>query len=610
MSKKNGTGKHSDAVTVAYVHANTATISWHHSIIEMLAHDMANEGRIMRGGWVAIHAGTDGLVESRNMAVKTFLAEKKAEWLFWVDTDMGFKPETIDRLMAAADPVERPIMGALCFSLRETEPDGMGGYKTSMTPTIFDWSHEGEQYGFAVRWHFAPDQPVRCAGTGSACILIHRSVFEKIEKKHGPVWYNRIPNTTTGQLVSEDLSFCLRAGAMDIPLHVHTGVEASHAKLDWLGNRQYAVQLQSEAIRRLSGEPTAVLVPVMGRPQNADKFMRSLKASSAQAKAYAIANVNDQPTIDAWQKAGAKVIVTTYTTFAEKVNFGYYSTDEPWLLLVGDDVHFHPGWLEAAQSAGAAGASVIGTNDLRNPRVRKGSHTCHPLIRRSYIKEQGASWDGPGLIAHEGYGHWYVDDEIVVAAKQRDVWTMALDSVVEHLHPLFGNAPEDETYKLGWSKAAADRKHFEGRLKKYAPEFATGEPVVIVPFIQGKLKPETRKAVEAAGFKSRFVRLRDSDSAYHELIAEAWASKAPFVTVEQDIVPHDGAIRELLECPEPWCAFEYEYPPFGLYAGMGCAKFSAELIAAFPDAMTETAEWDDSAPQTKHIPSDLSLIHI
>ena len=38
---------------------------------------------------------------------------------------------------------------------------------------------------------------------------------------------------------------------------------------------------------------------------------------------------------------------------------------------------------------------------------------------------------------------------------------------------------------------------------------------------------------------------------------------------------------------------------------MGCAKFSAELIAAFPDAMTETAEWDDSAPQTKHIPSDL-----
>ena len=34
------------------------------------------------------------------------------------------------------------------------------------------------------------------------------------------------------------------------------------------------------------------------------------------------------------------------------------------------------------------------------------------------------------------------------------------------------------------------------------------------------------------------------------------------------------------------CAFEYEYPPFGMYAGMGCTKFSAELLARFPDALT------------------------
>lgn len=456
---------------MAYVHSNDCTMSWHHSIMEMLNYDMGNAGRIMRGGWVAIHSGTGGLVESRNMAVKSFLADKNADWLWWVDTDMGFDPDTIDRLLAAADPIERPIVGALCFCLQEVEPDGMGGYVTRMSPTIYDWTTTGEQMGYAVRWQFPDNTLVRCAGTGSAAILIHRSVFERLEKEHGAAWYNRIPNTTTGQLIGEDLSFCLRVGALNIPIHVHTGVEASHAKIDWLSKRQYTEQLQNDAIqlaRQSAGEPTAVLVPVLGRPQNAAPFMESLKASTAQATVYAIANSADQKTITAWAKAGALILEgNDLNTFAEKVNHGYRATTEPWLLLVGDDVRFHAGWLEAAQKVGT---EVVGTNDLANPRVLKGEHTCHPLIRRSYIDEQGASWDGPGVVAHEGYGHWYVDDEIVTVAKQREVFKVALDSVVEHLHPLFNKGAEDATYRLGWSKAEADKKRFTKRLKKYAPE--------------------------------------------------------------------------------------------------------------------------------------------
>jgi hypothetical protein len=70
--------------------------------------------------------------------------------------------------------------------------------------------------------------------------------------------------------------------------------------------------------------------------------------------------------------------------------------------------------------------------------------------------------------------------------------------------------------------------------------------------------------------------------------------------VEQDIVPHPGALDELLACDEPWCAFAYDYPPFGLYAGMGCAKFSAELQLLFPTAMEETATWHDAKHPPKH----------
>jgi hypothetical protein len=239
----------SDAVVVAYVHSNEVSYSWHYSMVELVGHDMANEARILRGGYIAYRAGTDGLVDCRNKAVRDFLADGRADWLFWVDTDMGFDPDTVDRLMTAADPVERPVVGALCFSQRETSSDGMGGWRCKATPTVFDWAKVdvlddrqvkvGEQQGFAVRWDYPINAVVKCAGTGSACILIHRSVFEQIGEKFGPCWYDRAPNPSTGQLISEDLSFCVRAGAIGIPVHVHTGVRTTHHKPVWLSDEDY-----------------------------------------------------------------------------------------------------------------------------------------------------------------------------------------------------------------------------------------------------------------------------------------------------------------------------------------------------------------------------------
>ena len=466
------TGDPAEAVTVAYVHQNEVTYSWHHSMIEMVGWDLTNHGRIMAGGYIAMRYGSDGLPEARNQAIKHFLADKPADWLFWIDTDMGFAPDTIDRLLEAADPDERPMVGGLCFSLRETGPDSAGGWRTAPTPTIFDWAKVDEQMGFAVRWDYAADTLTQCAGTGSACLLIHRTVFERVEEKFGPVWYDRVPNTSTGQLVSEDLSFCLRAQSLGIPLFVHTGVQTTHMKPLWVGEEDYRRQRVFDAPPAEMLVPpaiaeTAVLVPAM-RYQNADRFMRSLRASTGIARAYAIAAPDELEAIDAWRQAGAEVLIGDGHRFAERMNHGYTETSEPWLFLVGDDVHFHPGWLDRAQAAAGDSFHVIGTNDLGNPRVMAGGHATHLLVRRSYVDEQGASWDGPKVVAHEGYRHWFVDDEIVTAAKQRNVWAMALESVVEHLHPLWGKGEPDEVYKIGEENAAADREIFDRRVKEHS----------------------------------------------------------------------------------------------------------------------------------------------
>jgi len=213
---------------------------------------------------------------------------------------------------------------------------------------------------------------------------------------------------------------------------------------------------------------TAVIVPVLGRPQNAAPFMESLRASTEDARVYAVSQDGDEATFNAWIAAGANVLTASGTTFAEKVNHGYRNTGEPWLFITGDDVRFHDRWLIHARVIAGNRHHVVGTNDLGNPRVMAGEHGTHLLIRRSYVDEVGASWDGPKIVCHEGYRHNFVDDEIVTAAKQRGVWISARSSIVEHLHPLFGKGHPDEVYELGQSYAEADRETFEDRVRTHA----------------------------------------------------------------------------------------------------------------------------------------------
>ena len=210
----------------------------------------------------------------------------------------------------------------------------------------------------------------------------------------------------------------------------------------------------------------AVLVPVLGRPAAAARFMSSWAVSGAAgSNVYAVTDVDDRETRQAWYDAGATVLTSDRgSTFAAKVNYGLEATSEPWLLLVGDDVTFHPGWLRAALEAGKR-APVVSTNDLCRTDLDR--LAIHPMIARSYIVERGASFDGPGLIAHEGYRHWYCDREWSLLAVDRDALVFAPDARIEHHHPIHGKAEMDDIYRLGRAAAERDRRLFQGRESQY-----------------------------------------------------------------------------------------------------------------------------------------------
>jgi hypothetical protein len=222
-------------------------------------------------------------------------------------------------------------------------------------------------------------------------------------------------------------------------------------------------------LRLGAGVGIAVVVPVMQRPHRAEPFMASLRETTDRARVYAVAHAEDEPTIAAWLAAEANVLTTWTHSFASKVNHAYRNTGEPWLFLVGDDVKFHPDWAdELIRAAEMSGAQVIGSNDLHNPRVLRGEHATHMMISRQYIAERGASWDGPGIVCHEGYGHCFVDDEIVTRARQQDgVFCSAKLAVVEHLHPVWGNGEVDAVYERGASFLAADQALFARRMQEH-----------------------------------------------------------------------------------------------------------------------------------------------
>lgn len=209
-------------------------------------------------------------------------------------------------------------------------------------------------------------------------------------------------------------------------------------------------------------------MPVLRRPQRAAPFMHSLRetAGPAVCRVTVIAGLDDVHTAIAWAQCGANVTFCDAEpgSFAQRVNYGYRRTRREWMLLVGDDVHFHHQWWQRALAeAERSGANVIGTNDLGNGAVMAGQHATHMLIRRSYVDEVGAGWDGPGVVCHEGYRHCFVDDEIVTAAKDRGTFLPVLTSVIEHLHPAWGKSEIDETYAIGAESMGADRLTYERR---------------------------------------------------------------------------------------------------------------------------------------------------
>jgi len=213
-----------------------------------------------------------------------------------------------------------------------------------------------------------------------------------------------------------------------------------------------------------------ILLPVLSRPQNAQKVVDSIHhATELPHTILFICSRGDEAQIDACVGTAAVVLIIDGGDFEypRKINhaatYPVRADPHPWLFLGADDLDFKPGWDTAAIAEHErTGKLVIGTNDLSNPTVIRGLHATHSLVHRRYVTEQGTI-DEPGLVLYPGYHHNFCDNEFVGTAQHRGEWSFAAASHVQHHHPIWGTAKDDRTYELGRRTYHADSRTWRKR---------------------------------------------------------------------------------------------------------------------------------------------------
>ena len=105
---------------------------------------------------------------------------------------------------------------------------------------------------------------------------------------------------------------------------------------------------------------------------------------------------------------------------------------------------------------------------------------------------------------------------------------------------------------------------------------------VVVPFTQ--IAPGVAAALNRTGYTWWPADVSASDESYWMVLDELWSAGESFIIVEHDVLVRPSSLQELENCPHPWCGFETAYFN-GNHAGMGCVKFTAELIQAVPNAL-------------------------
>lgn len=218
-------------VAVYYPHGEEISSKFHASILNMALADISGPQFMAAPGTLTgIRCGVN-VCGVRNTMCEMAL-ESGAEWMLQLDADMKFDHDLLPRLLRAAHPTDRPIVGGLCFRYM---PDADLPYQ----PTMYAWMPPTEDRPKPIAigsvLNYEKDGMMRVTATGAACLLVHRSVLQKMKDSYPGPWHwfaeqRFVDDRGVPDVFGEDLTFCLRAGECGFPIHVDTSIKVGHMK--------------------------------------------------------------------------------------------------------------------------------------------------------------------------------------------------------------------------------------------------------------------------------------------------------------------------------------------------------------------------------------------
>jgi len=166
-----------------------------------------------------------------------FNAEKhvkqRADWILYVEDDVSVPKDLLRMLRKSADPEKRPFMSTVGFVR-----------KAPFLPAV--WGGSG---GELEQWHDVPDQGVyQVAATGFCAVLMHRSLFDRVEQ---PWWLkgNNMKKVVDGMAdvgkgFNPDNWWCGQLTRAGIPIYVDCEPVITHFGLPLPINRKTAPVLR------------------------------------------------------------------------------------------------------------------------------------------------------------------------------------------------------------------------------------------------------------------------------------------------------------------------------------------------------------------------------
>lgn len=434
-----------EKVVVAYCFG-TITPEFHLSLCDLIDFDkLTGKNRIV--GRIPIR--TTNIADGRNAAVRKFLESTDADWLCFIDTDQEFAPDTVERLVASADPDERPILSALIMAFRPERQVPVGPACVVLSETDPPMP--------ITPLTIPADQHWQVAAIGTGCVVIHRKVLEAVGKeftgKTPFPWFDHAPwervDQKTGQKVldamGEDYTFCFRAQHLGFPCFVDTTIDVGHVKGQTLYSHHFWAQMPTGALP----DKTFVIIPMKDNLKLTKALVRSLYEQGGYDGLFLLDN-GSNPETKRWleRQEFAEIFNCEGMGIHEMWNVGAEMALRRWpkvnLAFLNNDLRIGPNFLAGLRDVlrdDEVGFGVVCPNYDGRPGT--GPVRLHGICANRYDGTGGLAgfaYMARGELFAQGYRFpadakwWYGDNDLTLTLDKNGIpYGMALDVTVEHV---------------------------------------------------------------------------------------------------------------------------------------------------------------------------------